>query len=96
MATPVKNTSFVLDAKLREFIREQVDQGGYRSASEVVRDALERLADDKAKEAALLAALDHGVASGRAAPGVFARARAGGASAPKKTRAPAKKRRASR
>ena len=86
MTTPAKNTSVVLDAKLQEFIREQVDEGGYRSASEVVRDALERLADEKRKETARLAALDHGVASGRAAPGVFARVRAGGASVPKKKR----------
>ncbi len=38
------------------------------------REAPQRLSDD-----ALLAALDQGVASGRAAPGVFERVRAGGA-----------------
>lgn len=86
MTAAAKNTSFVLDPKLQEFIRDQVDGGGYRSASEVMREALERFADEKRKEEALLAALDQGLASGRAAPGVFARVRAGGSSAPKKKR----------
>lgn len=71
-----KNTSFVLSDELDGFIREQVDGGSYRSASEVVRDALERFADEKRKEAALLAALDRGLESGRAEPGVLARVRA--------------------
>lgn len=88
MSATAKNTSFVLDPTLQEFIRDQVDGGGYRSASEVMREALERFADEKRKEEALLAALDHGMASGRAAAGVFARVRTGGSGArPKKRRA---------
>lgn len=70
-----KNTSFVLSEELDSFIREQVEGGAYSSASEVVREALERFADEKHKEAVLLAALDRGLASGRAKPGVFARVR---------------------
>jgi antitoxin ParD1/3/4 len=70
-----RHTSFVLSEELDGFIREQVKGGEYGSASEVVRDALERLADEKRKEVVLLAALDRGVKSGRARPGVFARVR---------------------
>ena len=91
MSSSAKNTSFVLDAALQEFIRDQVDGGGYRSASEVMREALERFADEKRKEEALLAALDHGVSSGRAAPGVFGRVRSGAAgSRQKKARRPSR------
>lgn len=75
LGTMARNTSFVLSEELDGFIREQVSAGEYGSASEVVRDALERLADEKRKEAALLAALDQGVKSGQAEPGVFARLR---------------------
>lgn len=90
MTTSARNTSFVLDATLQEFIRDQVDGGGYRSASEVMREALERFAEEKRKEEALLAALDHGVSSGRAAPGVFGRVRAGGSGAHQKKRRPSR------
>jgi len=86
MTTSAKNTSFVLDSTLQEFIRDQVDEGGYRSASEVMREALARFAEEKRKEEALLAALDHGVASGRAAPGVFERVRTGGSGGSHKKR----------
>lgn len=68
-----RHTSFVLSEELDGFIREQVDSGSYRSSSEVVRDALERLADEKRKEALLAKALEMGLESGRAKPGVFAR-----------------------
>jgi antitoxin ParD1/3/4 len=70
-----KNTSVVLSEELREFIREQIESGAYRSASEVVREALERFSSEQRKEAAFVAALDEGLASGRAKPGVFARVR---------------------
>lgn len=86
MATTIKNTSFAIDTHLHDFIRDQVDGGGYRSASEVMREALTRFADEKRKEEALLAALDHGVASGRAAPGVFERLRSGASGARQKKR----------
>lgn len=70
-----RTTSFTIGEDLDGFVRQQVDSGAYASASEVVRDALTRLADERSKEAAVLAALDHGMASGRARPGVFARTR---------------------
>jgi antitoxin ParD1/3/4 len=70
-----RTTSFTLGEELDGFVREQVGSGAYASASEVVRDALTRLAEEQRKEAAVLAALDHGLASGRARPGAFARAR---------------------
>ena len=70
-----RTTSFTLGEELDGFVREQVDSGAYASASEVVRDALTRLAEEQRKEASVLAALDHGMASGRARPGTFARVR---------------------
>lgn len=70
-----RTTSFTIGEELDEFVREQIDSGAYASASEVVRDALTRLAEEQRKEAAVLAALDHGIASGRARPGTFARLR---------------------
>lgn len=70
-----RTTSFVLGADLEEFVDEQVDSGAYSSASEVVRDALTRLATERRKEEAVLAALDYGLKSGRAKPGVFQRVR---------------------
>jgi antitoxin ParD1/3/4 len=70
-----RTTSFVLGQELEEFVHEQVDSGAYASASEVVRDALTRLATERQKEVAVLRALDAGVKSGRAKPGVFNRVR---------------------
>ncbi len=70
-----RTTSFTLGEELDRFVRELVEGGTYASASEVVRDALGRLAEEQRKEAAVLAALDHGVASGRARPGTFSRTR---------------------
>ena len=63
-----RTTSFTLGAELDGFVREQVDSGAYASASEVVRDALARLAEEQRKEAAVLAALDQGMASGPTRP----------------------------
>ena len=70
-----RTTSFVLGQELEHFVHEQVRSGAYSSASEVVRDALERLAIERRKEEALLQALDDGIGSGRAKPGVFNRIR---------------------
>ena len=70
-----RTTSFTLGEDLDGFVREQVESGAYASASEVVRDALTRLAEEQRKEASVLAALDRGMASGRARPGTFARVR---------------------
>ena len=65
----------MLGQELEQFVHEQVDSGAYASASEVVRDALARLATERRKEVAVLRALDYGVKSGRAKPGVFNRVR---------------------
>lgn len=71
-----RTTSFSLGAELDTFVREQVESGAYDSASEVVRAALKRMADEQRKEAAVLAALDRGVASGRARTGTWKRVQA--------------------
>jgi len=70
-----RTTSCSLGGELHRFFRQQVDSGAYASASEVVRDALTRLAEEQRKEASVLAALDPGMDSGRARPGAFARTR---------------------
>jgi antitoxin ParD1/3/4 len=68
-----RTTSFTLGNELEEFVREQVDSGAYPSASEVMREALQRMAEEERKERELLAALDAGMASRRARPGVWDR-----------------------
>ena len=70
-----RTTSFTLGEDLDGFVREQVESGAYASASEVIRDALNRLVKERRKEAAVLAALDRGLSSGRARAGTFARVR---------------------
>lgn len=75
MRAAPKNTSVVLGPELQDFIADQIEDGSYRSASEVVREALQRFAIEQRKEEALLVALDEGLGSGRAAPGVFDRVR---------------------
>jgi antitoxin ParD1/3/4 len=71
-----KNTSVILGDHFEAFIAEQLEGGQYANASEVVREALRYMETQKKKEKALLEALDAGLASKRAKPGVFARARA--------------------
>jgi antitoxin ParD1/3/4 len=71
-----RTTSFSLGTELDEFVREQVESGAYTSASEVVRKALQQMAQEQRKEQALLKALDHGVTSGRARPGTWKRVQA--------------------
>ncbi|KAB2905554.1 MAG: type II toxin-antitoxin system ParD family antitoxin [Kofleriaceae bacterium] len=68
-----RTTSFTLGEELEEFVREKVDSGAFASASEVLREALRRMADEERKERALLNALDAGLASGRARPGGWSR-----------------------
>ena len=68
-----RTTSFTLGGELEEFVREQVDSGAYPSASEVLREALRRMAEEERKERALYAALDAGLTSRRAKPGVWDR-----------------------
>ncbi|MEO8842455.1 MAG: type II toxin-antitoxin system ParD family antitoxin [Kofleriaceae bacterium] len=71
-----RTTSFTLGEDLEQFVREKVDSGAFASASEVLRDALRRMADEERKERDLLAALDAGMASRRAKPGVWERVNA--------------------
>lgn len=68
-----RTTSFTLGRDLEEFVREKVDSGAFPSASEVLREALRRMAEEERKERDLLAALDAGLASRRAKPGVWER-----------------------
>lgn len=64
-----KNTSFSLGDHFTSFIDDQVEEGRYGSASDVVRAGLRLLEEQEAKLSALRAALDEGEASGDA--GVF-------------------------
>ena len=74
---PTRNVN--LTPELDNFIATKVEGGLYANASEVMRTALRLLERDEreneAKMAALLAAIDQGVASGIARPGVFSRIR---------------------
>jgi antitoxin ParD1/3/4 len=71
-----RTTSFTLGKDLEEFIHEKVESGAYSSASEVLREALRRMADEDRKERDLLAALDAGLTSRRAKAGVWGRVNA--------------------
>ena len=74
---PTRNVS--LPEKLDQFITAKVEAGDYANASEVMRTALRVLERDEReyeeKLAALRAAIDEGLASGIAEPGVFSRIR---------------------
>lgn len=70
-----KTTSFALDDDLGQFVREQVESGEYASASEVVRTALTEHAERVRRERAFYAAIDEGLTSPRAEPGVWSRIR---------------------
>ena len=52
-----RTTSFTLGSDLDAFVREQVDRGAYASASEVLREALRRMAEEERKEQVLLVSL---------------------------------------
>lgn len=71
-----RTTSFTLGKDLEEFVSEKVASGAYSSASEVLREALKRMAEEERKERDLLAALDAGLASPRARTGVWDRVNA--------------------
>jgi antitoxin ParD1/3/4 len=71
-----RTTSFALGEDLDSFVRDKVDRGDYASASEVMREALKRMAEQERKERDLMAALDAGMASRRAKPGVWERVEA--------------------
>ena len=62
-----KNTSITLGDHFDGFISEQVSEGRYASASEVVRAALRLFEDNERKLAALRRLLEEGEQSGTAA-----------------------------
>jgi antitoxin ParD1/3/4 len=72
---PTRNVN--LTQRLDNFVTARVKSGRYENASEVVRTALRSLEreerEDRAKLAALRAAIAEGDASGVAEPGVFDR-----------------------
>ena len=61
-----KNTSVALGDHFTGFIEQQIAEGRYASASEVLRAGLRLLEDSEAKAAALRAAIAEGLASGPA------------------------------
>jgi antitoxin ParD1/3/4 len=63
-----KNTSVSLGDHFNNFIEAQVSQGGYASASDVVRAGLRLLENQEAKLEALRAALMEGEDSGPSTP----------------------------
>ena len=63
-----KNTSFSIGEHFSEFVEEQVREGRYSSASDVVRAALRLLEEQEMKLAALRAALIEGEQSGPSTP----------------------------
>jgi antitoxin ParD1/3/4 len=72
---PTRNVS--LPEKLDQFITAKVESGDYANASEVMRTALRLLEKEEQeyeeKMAVLRAAIEEGLASGDAEPGVFER-----------------------
>jgi antitoxin ParD1/3/4 len=63
-----KNTSFSIGEHFSEFVEEQVREGRYSSASDVVRAALRLLEEQETRLAALRAALIEGEQSGPSTP----------------------------
>ncbi len=63
-----KNTSVSLGDHFQTFIDEQIAEGRYGSASEVVRAGLRLLENEAAKLAALRAAVREGLESGKPEP----------------------------
>lgn len=63
-----KSTSVILDEHLVGFIDRQIEEGRYRSTSEVVRAALQLLEEHEAKLEALRGALIEGEQSGASEP----------------------------
>lgn len=63
-----KNTSILLSEHFESFINEQITQGRYGSASEVIRASLRLLEEHEKKIEALRQALIEGEESGDAGP----------------------------
>ncbi|PYF84359.1 MULTISPECIES: type II toxin-antitoxin system ParD family antitoxin [Marinomonas] len=61
-----KNTSISLGSHFDQFIAQQIADGRYASASEVIRAGLRKLEDDDQKLKALQSLIQEGVASGTA------------------------------
>ena len=59
-----KNTSITMGDHFAKFVEEQVSQGRYGNASEVVRAGLRLLEEREEKLKALRAAINEGLASG--------------------------------
>ena len=63
-----KNTSIALGDHFAAFVEEQLSEGRYGSASEVLRAGLRLLEEREAKLSALRAAIEEGLESGPAEP----------------------------
>jgi len=61
-----KNTSIALNEHFADFVKEQVADGRYGNASEVIRAGLRLLEEREAKLRALRQAIDEGLESGPA------------------------------
>ncbi|MBJ7537635.1 type II toxin-antitoxin system ParD family antitoxin [Marinomonas transparens] len=59
-----KNTSISLGSHFDQFIVQQVAEGRYASASEVIRAGLRKLEDEEQKLKALQGLIQEGIASG--------------------------------
>lgn len=76
-----KNTSIALGEHFQDFVQEQVAEGRYGSASEVIRAGLRLLEEHNVRLAALRNAIQEGIDSGPAEPfdfDKFINARQGG------------------
>lgn len=61
-----KNTSISLGSHFDQFIAQQIADGRYASASEVIRAGLRKLEDDDQKLKTLQSLIQEGIASGTA------------------------------
>ncbi len=61
-----KNTSVSISDYFNEFIRNSIDSGRYKNASEVIRAGLRLLEEEENKVLALRAAIQDGLESGSA------------------------------